>query len=539
MLSKMDDQVTALYRVGRYAEALRIAEKALQMAKRNYHIDHIYVRNAQNNLRLLHIALKKQAAISEALAAARPRRKKIRRGGVSLRVALVFLFVLSSFTFDGLVVQKFQRPQTVSAQAAQGDGSPEYRVDADFYPDEKTVSGEEEVLFALGEAKNEIKFNLYLNRYRDTGLNGYEIRKYAIDRGMDSGHIDIQRVSYNGEAVPFRVDGETLTVSLKNGTFFPGEHTLKIWFKAKVPFISDRVGGNSGGMWLGNWLPTLSAGRSYQPTEIGDPFVNLSSTYDVRFSVPEKYSLVLSNTGSVTEKNGRRFYRARLERVRDLPVFINLGGYEKASVKEGPVTINYYYTSSDSRKGEVLDAAARAISFYGGLAGEYPWEQLNIVENDMYLNGMEYSTMVLVSTRALHNNAYSTVFHEVGHQWFYNMVGSDQYADPFLDEGMVEYLTSMALEDRDPGYWEDFGGLGAGLSDFRWWQQYRDANYHNGSRWFESLCHVLGKDGFKRFVKDYADTYRYGLVSREEFCKFTAGHSEGLPVKELLSHIDN
>jgi aminopeptidase N len=40
----------------------------------------------------------------------------------------------------------------------------------------------------------------------------------------------------------------------------------------------------------------------------------------------------------------------------------------------------------------------------------------------------------------------SVVVHEVGHQWFYNIVGSDEYREMFVDEGMNSYWLLRYME---------------------------------------------------------------------------------------------
>ncbi|MCK7481703.1 MAG: hypothetical protein M0C28_34445 [Candidatus Moduliflexus flocculans] len=39
----------------------------------------------------------------------------------------------------------------------------------------------------------------------------------------------------------------------------------------------------------------------------------------------------------------------------------------------------------------------------------------------------------------------STVAHEVGHQWFYHLVGNDQLDDPWLDESLTQFVTLAIL----------------------------------------------------------------------------------------------
>jgi aminopeptidase N len=57
--------------------------------------------------------------------------------------------------------------------------------------------------------------------------------------------------------------------------------------------------------------------------------------------------------------------------------------------------------------------------------------------------GMEYPELVFISTGvAPHGPAAirSVVAHEVAHQWFYGLLGDDQLAEPWLDEGFATYL---------------------------------------------------------------------------------------------------
>ena len=42
----------------------------------------------------------------------------------------------------------------------------------------------------------------------------------------------------------------------------------------------------------------------------------------------------------------------------------------------------------------------------------------------------------------------TTVAHEVGHQWFYNTVGNDQANEPWVDESLTQYITSMYFLDE-------------------------------------------------------------------------------------------
>ncbi len=65
--------------------------------------------------------------------------------------------------------------------------------------------------------------------------------------------------------------------------------------------------------------------------------------------------------------------------------------------------------------------------------------------------GLEFPGIIGLSTDLyedinigrLPSQAYleSTTIHEVVHQWFYNLVGSDQVSEPWLDEATTQYIT--------------------------------------------------------------------------------------------------
>ncbi len=521
LLSRLDERIDFLYRQGWYAEAVRAAEQALKVAGETFSPDHPQVVACQNNLALMNKMRENQAALGEdrwncpedysgAV------KSRLSKPGAKFVGILLLVCLLSAGFVGGYTTLTADQFQPVYASPARSGSRPYYLVKASFDPRQRVITGREEVILENREPVPEIIFNLYFNRYKDKALDTSEIRRYALARGNDQGFIEILQVACQGKPVPFQQEGEILRISHPNGLFSPGEHVLQLDFKVKIPYLADRAGGNQRGIRLGNWLPTLSVdGRRYQSTEIGDPFLNFSATYEVVFTVPKEYTLVLSNLDRVREQGRTRIYHGVLERVRDLPVFLT-SGYQKAETTAGKTRICYYYLDSDSRAGQVLAAARQAVAYFQNRIGEYPWEQLNIVETDMYLNGMEYSTLFLISPKALRENLAETVFHEAGHQWFYNIVGSDQYNAPFIDEGLVEYFTSCALRRNLPGYAANLG-LQRNLGRFESWPEYRDVHYRNGRRLFESLSVLLGKNEFEKFIKEYYDRYKFGFVSGDEF----------------------
>lgn len=562
-LGKLEERFSALCKQGKYQEADEVLKKTIALAKATFGEKHAYVTACLNNRSILS---KKLEAKKKLEAAGKPKRiEKLKSAGTmemakktdvskaeevsavkelidygkvgKFAVSLVVMAVLFTTVFVyGAVNLKpgdFRQNHIVSNQ---NTSYPLYKVNASYSPGDRTITGEEEIFFETEGSGQTLYLNLYFNRYKDKESNQSEMRTYAYKGGSDQGYIDILSVSYKNQPLSFKEEGEILKIVLSDGMTFTGQEGLKVAFKLKIPAIADRSGSNAKGVWVGNWLPTLTAqNQVHKFTEIGDAFVNISATYQVALYVPNGYQVVLNGLEEPTAQGIGTVYQGTIEHVRDLPLFIHKG-YQKITVMEGPTEICYYYYTAEAHPVEVVTMVKSALEFYNSNVGQYPWKQLNLVENDMYLSGMEYSTMLLLSTKALQNSLEETVFHEVGHQWFYNIVGSDQYEAPFIDEGLVEFFGYNVLKREVPKNSQKIWGLNQDLGKFKTWKQYRDIHYRNGRKLFEDLYVILGKTEFEKFIKEYYDKYKYTLVTREMFKAFVAEKIGPQKASELLGY---
>ena len=86
------------------------------------------------------------------------------------------------------------------------------------------------------------------------------------------------------------------------------------------------------------------------------------------------------------------------------------------------------------------------------LFGEYPYTQLSVVKTNFVHGGMEYPNLVYISDVINDYKSYTNVIvHEIAHQWWYSVVGSNEYSHAWLDEGLTEYSTALFYE-LNPSY---------------------------------------------------------------------------------------
>jgi hypothetical protein len=79
--------------------------------------------------------------------------------------------------------------------------------------------------------------------------------------------------------------------------------------------------------------------------------------------------------------------------------------------------------------------AVRALQDYGRRFAPYPWPTLTMGITPDLPGGIEYPTHIMQGP----GTVAGITPHEVGHMWFYSLVGNDQARDPWLDEGLATY----------------------------------------------------------------------------------------------------
>lgn len=180
---------------------------------------------------------------------------------------------------------------------------------------------------------------------------------------------------------------------------------------------------------------------------------------------------------------------------------------------------------------EVLQQAGRQIETLQDAVGPYPFVELDIVDAPGAFGGIEYPGLVLVGIIDSNLAFEAANVHEVGHQWFYSLIGDDQLLEPWLDEAAASY-TEVLYYERTQGagaaqeminnawtylsYADDptlpIGRPVAGYGD-----DYGPIVYGKGALFFDALRRQLGDDVFFDFLHAYYDRYAYGFATTAGF----------------------
>ncbi len=108
---------------------------------------------------------------------------------------------------------------------------------------------------------------------------------------------------------------------------------------------------------------------------------------------------------------------------------------------------------SASQAARHAHATHAALFFYGLWYGPYPYEGITVVDprwGGRDAGGMEYPTLFTAGTQlgttpGMHRPE-SVTLHEAGHQFWYGLVGNNEFEAAWLDEGLNSYTDSEVLK---------------------------------------------------------------------------------------------
>jgi aminopeptidase N len=165
--------------------------------------------------------------------------------------------------------------------------------------------------------------------------------------------------------------------------------------------------------------------------------------------------------------------------------------------------------------------------------GAYPFAELDLVDAPGAFGGIEYPGLILIGVVDGSRFFETATVHEVGHQWFYSLVGSDQLLEPWLDEGAASYtevLYTEAIKGEDAArrYLDGFRGalsfvdnpdlpIGLPVAEYAAARAYGPIVYAKGALFFDALRGELGDETFFAFLQSYYADYRYGFATAADF----------------------
>ncbi len=458
----------------------------------------------------------------------------------------------------------FLAPILAFSGCGGGGKQTSYTIRAEYFPEERRLSAvmDARIVNTSDNAWEELRFSLAPNAYREGA-------KYAPVSELYAPAAYYDGVSYGGIAVSsvegaagFEVCGEdenVLAVALEEPLYPDETAEISVAFEVTLAKIDHRLGVGERAVNLANFYPVLEIyGENgfcdlvYAP--YGDPFVTACADYDVTLTVPAEYTVCGAATRE--ERNGKAVCSLHAENVRDV-AFVLGTEFEQITQAVGDVPVTYYYLD-DGEASRTLAAACDSLSYYEETFGEYAYPQYTVVQTDFPYGGMEYPMLSMIARDLKSGDVPLVVAHETAHQWWYAMVGSDQYNEAWQDEGLAEFSTALFL-DEYPGYGGSYADMVAAselsyrsfysvhaqvsgdadtrmskpLTAYSGEYEYRNLAYDKGVILFDNLRTAAGDRRFFAALSDYCGRFCGKIASPADMV--ACFHRKGVRVEELVT----
>jgi hypothetical protein len=401
----------------------------------------------------------------------------------------------------------------------------------------------------------------YTNR-ESTPLDSIAFQLYPNQLG---GSVTLSGIAVNAEAAAIDYLAGNSAVMVKLPVpLQPGESTqVKIDFSVDLP---TEGGGNYGIfgfidniMVLDGFYPGIpvydSAGWHAGPLPANaDTTFNDASFYLVRVTAPA--DLVLITSGVEVDKSTKGNQQVTTFAAGPARDFYIAGStqFTKVSKTIGETVVNSYGLPDFQKGAELaLNTSVEALKDFSVRYSAYPYTEFDVVSTPMQgATGIEYPGVVGINKLVYDPSQTisgapafvileTTVAHEVGHQWFYNMVGNDQANEPWVDESLTQYVTGMYFLD-------EYGQNGMDHYRESWtsrWKRVDEANipigmpaadyqgaeysaivYGRGPIFFQTLADSMGQAVFDKFLLDYVKKYEWQVSSTEDIKTLSEVHCQ-------------
>lgn len=454
-----------------------------------------------------------------------------------------------------------------------------YLIEARLIPKDRTLTATQTMSWrnTTEHTVDHIRFHLYYNAFRSPESTYLQELKYYRFSEQDLaqtrfGEIKIKEVR--------RINGGDLTGNMRfvapddnnkeDRTVMelklekpaePGDTVrLKLRFESVIPKIFTRTGGEGDYFLIAQWFPkfgVLEANGQWHCHQFHNhtEFFADYGDYKVAMTVPAEYIVGASGNLVNKEKNADNtityFHEEKdihdfawtayphFERITDS---IKLPGLARETQIELLLAPGHGFARQ-----RYLNALKSAMLFYAKVIAPYPYQKITLVDpplKGMASSGMEYPGLITGGTMWLMPSGMKmtelVTIHEFGHEYWYGIIGTDEFREAWLDEGVNSFMEIEAAGEyykNSPSVLEsavmdvnilDISRLRAHtlmpvdpVQQYSWkflnGNQYGNNVYSKAAIFLNSLKNLVGKEQMYNFFKYYYNKYTFKHPTTEDF----------------------
>lgn len=388
------------------------------------------------------------------------------------------------------------------------------------------------------------------------------------------GYLNVLSLKQNGQSLKYKVEGTVLEVQLSEPIQSGESVDFNMTFEGQVPVLIRRAGRNSEdgvALSMAQWYPKMAEydfeGWHANPY-IAREFHGVWGNFDVTINIDKTFTV--GGTGDLQNpqeighgyedkskklkqsKNNKLAWHFKAENVHDFtwaadPDFV----HDVLKTDKGTELHFLYKNDAKYAKAwkEVQPLTEKALDYFNSAIGVYPWKQYSIIQGGD--GGMEYAMCTLISGGKSLYEIIGTVFHELAHAWFQQILATNESNHSWMDEGFTTYISSLASNkilkgEEDTPKPNDYRGyfyavnnyieepLTTNADRFNTNAAFGIGSYTKGSIFLYQLNDIIGEKNVKETIKKYFEDFKFKHPTPNDFIR-TAEKVSGLHLNWYLN----
>jgi len=386
----------------------------------------------------------------------------------------------------------------VQAQSAYFQQQVNYKIVARLDDQQHTLTGNIEIEYTNHAPKplREIWMHLWGNAFKS---NNSAFCKQKLRDGntafyfapeADRGSYQALDFTVNQQPVKWCFDTEHTDIAqieLTNPLQPGATITIRTPFSLKIPASFSRLGHVETSYQMTQWFPKPAVYDQYgwhaMPYLDMGEFYSEFGNFDVSITLPENY--VVGATGVLQTESEIDFLNKKVaETLASLQKTVKLqadtfpiSSHRFKTIRYTAQNVHDFAWFADKRflvihdsvqlaTGKKVDCWAmftpsdlplwkdaaffvgRSVKFYSDHVGAYPWPQATAVHSALSAGGgMEYPMITVIGNEPDAKSLDEVITHEVGHNWFYGILATNERDHPFMDEGLNSYYEQRYMHE--------------------------------------------------------------------------------------------
>jgi|10_taG_2_1085330.scaffolds.fasta_scaffold00222_2 hypothetical protein len=376
-----------------------------------------------------------------------------------------------------------------------------YEIHVTLNDERHQLDGKETIWYKNNSKKtlNYIYFHLWPNAYKnhETALTKQLLEEnntmlyFSHDKHL--GFIDGLEFKVNGEVAIWTIteENEDVAIVYLPEPLLSGE-SVEIYtpFSVKLPLgVFSRLGHMEQSYQITQWYPKPAVydekGWHQMPYLNQGEFYSEFGTFDVHITLPKNYRVgatgdlingeaemkwldsIANYTATIEEfdtdlsfpesSSETKTLHYHQEKVHDFAWFADKryhvlkGEVELPNSKEKVTTWAMFTNNEADLWKKSIEYLNDATYYYSLWNGDYPYKHVTAVDGALSAGaGMEYPNVTVIGQSGDAFSLETVIMHEVGHNWFYGILGTNERLHPWMDEGINSFNELRYVKTKYP-----------------------------------------------------------------------------------------